>query len=96
MSLGVPKVFVKPYRKIPIKIDDIAMEIKPNTCVNLWGIILPEINFELCQKYSNKYKSLIGKDISVYTFKHTDDMPFAFLIENNWVCVEIKCIWKYE
>ena len=41
------------------------------------------INFELGQKYSDKYKSLIGKDISVYTFKHTDDMPFAFLIENN-------------
>lgn len=50
---------------------------------NLYSKIFPEINFELCQKYSNKYKSLIGKDISVYTFKHTDDMPFAFLIENN-------------
>jgi Zn-dependent protease with chaperone function len=50
---------------------------------NLYSKIFPEINFELCQKYSNKYKSLIGKDISIYTFKHTDDMPFAFLIENN-------------
>lgn len=49
----------------------------------LYSKIFPEINFELCQKYSNKYKSLIGKDISIYTFKHTDDMPFAFLIENN-------------
>jgi Peptidase family M48. len=50
---------------------------------NLYSKIFPEINFELGQKYSDKYKSLIGKDISVYTFKHTDDMPFAFLIENN-------------
>ena len=49
----------------------------------LYSKIFPEINFELGQKYSDKYKSLIGKDISVYTFKHTDDMPFAFLIENN-------------
>jgi len=49
----------------------------------LYSKIFPEINFELGEKYSNKYKSLIGKDISVYTFKHTDDMPFVFLIENN-------------
>lgn len=49
----------------------------------LYSKIFPEINFELGQKYSNKYKSLIGKDISVYTFKHTDDMSFVFLIENN-------------
>jgi len=49
----------------------------------LYSKIFPEINFELGQKYSNKYKSLIGKDISVYTFKHADDMPSAFLIENN-------------
>jgi Zn-dependent protease with chaperone function len=49
----------------------------------LYSKIFSEINFELGQKYSNKYKSLIGKDISVYTFKHTDDMPFVFLIENN-------------
>jgi Zn-dependent protease with chaperone function len=49
----------------------------------LYSKIFPEINFELGEKYSNKYKSLIGKDISVYTFKHADDMPSAFLIENN-------------
>jgi Zn-dependent protease with chaperone function len=49
----------------------------------LYSKIFSEINFELGQKYSNKYKSLIGKDISVYTFKHADDMPSAFLIENN-------------
>jgi len=49
----------------------------------LYSKIFPEINFELGQKYSNKYKSLIGKDISIYTFKHTDDMSFVFLIENN-------------
>jgi Zn-dependent protease with chaperone function len=50
---------------------------------NLYSKFFPEINFELSQEYSKEYKPLIGKDISIYTFNHSDNIPFAFLIENN-------------